>query len=353
VAALADRCGAEPELLNRLSDHGDALQERSTQSQLDGSLRALEVVAGQAWRRVLTPDDRGAVTLPAAMAAGAVVLWKTHVEDIKEEAETITTLALADVGAAARTLSDAAEWVLLLDEFGSVLQGRAGARAVALMQRARSSHGQVLVSTQSISDIPSATGNEHLLSALTDNFTGFVVHRQTSPESRDWLAKLFGTREIWQSTDRTSSGRTDGVGSRRRAAEFIVRPDEFRRLRPGEAIVATTLGPPPEQIVVTPGPNLPHADVPTADPVYRVIAAGQVPQVRSTEAVRTARQNRRFSRVRCGSNLWHRSQMQRIRCAYHKAWPEWPCLVCPSRRLLGWMKLHHPEHQAIVDVGMP
>jgi hypothetical protein len=143
------------------------------------------------------------------------------------------------------------------------------------------------VSTQSISDIPSATGNEHLLGALTDNFTGFVVHRQTSPESRDWLAKLFGTREIWQSTDRTSSGRTDGVGSRRRAAEFIVRPDEFRRLRPGEAIVATTLGPPPEQIVVTPGPHLPHADVPTADPVYRVIAAGQVPQVRSTEAVRT------------------------------------------------------------------
>ena len=45
------------------------------------------------------------MTLPAAMAAGAVVLWKTHVEDIKEEAETITTLALADIGAAARTLA--------------------------------------------------------------------------------------------------------------------------------------------------------------------------------------------------------------------------------------------------------
>jgi hypothetical protein len=100
VAALAERSGGHPDLLERLSDHREALQERSTQGQLDGSLRALEVVAGQAWRRVLTPDARGAVTLPAAMAAGAVVLWKTHVEDIKEEAETITTLALADVGAA-------------------------------------------------------------------------------------------------------------------------------------------------------------------------------------------------------------------------------------------------------------
>ena len=213
------------------------------------------------------------MTLPAAMAAGAIVLWKTHVEDIKEEAETITTLALADIGAAARTLPADAQWVLLLDEFGSVLQGRAGARAVALMQRARSSHGQVLVSTQSVSDVPSATGNEHLLGALTDNFTAFIAHRQTSPESRDWLAKLFGTREIWQSTDRTMTGRLDGAGSRRRAAEFIVRPDEFRQLKPGEAIIATTLGPPPEQVTVTPGPVLEHEHVPDARTLYRTIPA--------------------------------------------------------------------------------
>ncbi len=167
------------------------------------------------------------------MAAGAVVLWKTHVEDIKEEAETITTLALADVAAAALTLPAGIEWALLVDEFGSVLQGRAGERAVALMQRARSSHGQVAVSTQSVADVASATGNEQLLASLADNFTGFVLHRQTSPESRDWLAMLLGTREIWQSTDRTSGGgaRTDGSGSRRRAAEFVVRPDDFKRLR--------------------------------------------------------------------------------------------------------------------------
>jgi hypothetical protein len=258
IAALPVRELDGDDLPLRLADHQAALNERSTQGQLDGSLRALEVVAGQAWRRTLSPDgDRGAVALPTAMSAGAVVLWKTHVEDIKEEAETITTLALADIGAAARTLPDDSQWVLLLDEFGSVLQGRAGERAVALMQRARSTHGQVLLSTQSVADIPSATGNEHLLASLTDNFTGFAVHRQNSPESRDWLAKLFGTRELWQSTDRTLRGRADGTGSRRRAAEFTVRPDTFRRLAPGEAIVATTLGPPPDQVLVTPAPT-PH-----------------------------------------------------------------------------------------------
>ena len=273
IAALAREHDADVDLTTRLADHKLALQERSTQGALDGSLRALEVVAGQAWRRVLTPTaERGAVALPVAMAAGAVVLWKTHVEDIKEEAETITTLALADIGAAARTLPEGARWALLIDEFGSVLQGRAGARAVALMQRARSTHGQVAVSTQSVSDVASATGNESLLASLTDNFTAFVLHRQTSPESRDWLAKLLGTREIWQLTDRTSHSRADGTGSRRRAAEFIVRPDEFRQLAQGQAVVWSTLGPGPERVTVTPGPTPSAHTLPDTSSVYRPVA---------------------------------------------------------------------------------
>ena len=152
---------------------------------------------------------------------------------------------MADIAAAARTLPVGAQWALLIDEFGSVLQGRAGERAVALMQRARSSGGQVAVSTQSVSDVPSATANEHLLASLSDNFAGFVLHRQTSPESRDWLSKLLGTRELWQSTDQTVGSRAGGIGTRRRAPEFIVRPDEFRQLRAGEAVIWSALGPAP------------------------------------------------------------------------------------------------------------
>jgi hypothetical protein len=141
IAALARAKDADEELLVRLLDHAQALEERTAQGQLDGSLRALEVVSGQAWRGVLTPlPERGAVTLPAAMAAGAAVLWKTHVEDIKEEAETVTTLALADIGAAARTLSPGSQWALLIDEFGAVLQGRAGERAVMYATRTLRPH---------------------------------------------------------------------------------------------------------------------------------------------------------------------------------------------------------------------
>ena len=44
-------------------------------------------------------------------------------------------------------------------------------------------------------------GQPGLLASLTDNFTGFAIHRQNAPETRDWLAKLMGTTALWQSTD--------------------------------------------------------------------------------------------------------------------------------------------------------
>jgi hypothetical protein len=89
---------------------------------------------------------------------------------------------------------------------------------------------------------------------------------------------LLGTREVWQSTDRTSGSCADGSGSRRRAAEFVVRPDDFKHLDTGEAVVWTTLGPPPQQVTTTPGPTLPRG---TADAraVYRPIRYGTLADV--------------------------------------------------------------------------
>ena len=157
---------------------------------------------------------------------------RTWVDDLPDEARAITTLFLADAAAAALTLPEGTEWAALIDEFGGVLSTGAGERALALMQRARSAGGQVAVTTQSVTDFAAATGNPALLDALADNFAAGIFHLQSSPESRDWLARLIGTREVWQFTDRTTGGGagTDGVGSRRRVREFLVRPDEFRTL---------------------------------------------------------------------------------------------------------------------------
>jgi hypothetical protein len=97
------------------------------------------------------------------------------------------------------------------------------------------------------------------LASLTDNFTGFAIHRQNAPETRDWLAKLMGTTAIWQSTDQTTGhgAAHSGRGSRRRVRQFRVSADTFAELERGEAIVYSTLGGRPQRAHVLRA-HLPH-----------------------------------------------------------------------------------------------
>ena len=186
-----------------------------------------------------------------ALRERAVVMWRTHADTMPDEAAALSVLALADLHDAAERAS--APWTLLLDEFGAVIK-MAAARGVAILQRGRSHHGQVVVITQSAADVEALTQQPGLLASLTDNFTGVVAHRQTSPESRDWLAKLMGTRALWQSTNQTAShgSQHSGRGSARRVREFRVGADTFSELRRGEAVIYTPLAGDPARTEILP-----------------------------------------------------------------------------------------------------
>ena len=163
----------------------------------------------------------------------------------------MTVLALADLHDAAAQAD--VPWTLMLDEFGAVIKMAAN-RAVAILQRGRSHGGQVIVVTQSVADPEALSGQPGLLASLTDNFSGVVAHRQTAPESRDWLAKLMGTRALWQSTNQTTGhgSQHSGRGSARRVREFRIGSDTFAELGQGEAIIYTTLGPEPRRTTIVP-----------------------------------------------------------------------------------------------------
>jgi hypothetical protein len=242
-------------LKRRCDEHAEWVSSREGKRDLAGGLIRLELVMGAAWREVLTPRVTGdgeavAVGLVQAIHAGAIVMWRTYADDMPDEAAAITVLALADLHAAAGQAG--APWTLMLDEFGAVIH-MAATRGVAILQRARSHHGQVIVISQSAADIEALSQQPGLLPSLSDNFAAFVAHRQTAPETRDWLAKLMGTRAIWQSTDQTQGhGKPSGSGSRRRVREFRIGSDEFATLRRGEAVIYTTLGPEPERATILP-----------------------------------------------------------------------------------------------------
>ena len=178
-------------------------------------------------------------------------MWRTHADVMPDEAAAMTVLALADLHDAAGQAG--VPWTLMLDEFGAVIK-MAASRAVAILQRGRSHGGQVIVVTQSVADPEALSGQAGLLPSLTDNFSGVVAHRQTAPESRDWLAKLMGTRALWQSTNQTTGHGTNhsGRGSARRVREFRIGSDTFAELGRGEAIIYTTLGPDPRRATILP-----------------------------------------------------------------------------------------------------
>ncbi|MBA3747598.1 MAG: TraM recognition domain-containing protein, partial [Solirubrobacterales bacterium] len=257
IIALAKRHKDEhPDLWRRVGHQARFVESKEGEKALGGGLVRLDLVIGEAWRNVFTPRQTPAqgdgaeqlvgVSLAEAIGQRAVVLWRTHVDQMPDEAKTVTAVILNDIHASAveAQAGGPAPWTCVLDEFGAVI-ATASQQALALLQRGRTHEGQVLVITQSVADIEALTGTTGLLASMADNFAGFIVHRQSAPESRDWLAKLMGTTALWQSTDQTSAYAATGAGSRRRVREFRVSSDTFAELRVGEAVIHTTLGPPP------------------------------------------------------------------------------------------------------------
>lgn len=258
---LLELCANDEQLLRRVAEAGEWISSPEGRKAVGGGAVRLQVVMGEAWRSVLAPrvtpsGDHAAVSLARAIEQRAVVLWRTYVDDMPNEAAMMTVLALADMYAAAQVAG--APWTLLLDEFGGVMHIAAN-RALAMLQRGRSHHGQVIVVTQSAADPEALTGQPGLLASLTDNFTGFAIHRQNAPETRDWLAKLMGTTALWQSTDQTSGHGSahSGQGSRRRVRQFRIGSDVFSELGRGEAIIYSTIDGRPRRAQVLRA-RLPH-----------------------------------------------------------------------------------------------
>jgi len=246
VLAIAERLGeTQGALIERAQAHGPYVSSPRGTQDLSGGAFRLEVALALAGRSLVTPratpeGHSVAVRLREAIEQRAVIMWRTHADTMPDEAAALSVLALADLHDAAEQVN--APWTLLLDEFGAVIN-MAAQRGIAILQRGRSHGGQVIVITQSAADIDALTQQPGLLASLADNFAGVVAHRQTSPESRDWLAKLMGTRAVWQTTSQTGAhGHTHtGRGSARRVREFRISSDTFGSLSRGEAVIYTAV----------------------------------------------------------------------------------------------------------------
>lgn len=184
-------------------------------------------------------DQENGIDLRADIEAGAVVYFRLDADRWPLLAEMLAAAIVQDlITVAAHHQATPARAVICIDEFSAV----APDQVVRLFGRARSAGLSLLLGTQELADLAS---DEHpgLLEQVLGNTAAIIAHRQRVPDSAELLAKVAGTRGSWTHTQRTHGPGMGGEeGTRTRAREFHVHPDEFKSLRTGEAVVITDDG---------------------------------------------------------------------------------------------------------------
>ena len=105
-----------------------------------------------------------------------------------------------------------------------------------MINQGRSAGVHAVLSTQSLADI-SNKGGKDLLGQVLNNCNNFLIQRQNNPEDAQILANIIGTENNFQITSQLSADDLPPVGSIRSTKEFIVHPDEIKRLKLGETIL--------------------------------------------------------------------------------------------------------------------
>ncbi len=113
----------------------------------------------------------------------------------------------------------------------------------------------ILLGTQSLADLRAARPEDQtdaLTEQVLSNIAFAVIHRIGDPDSAEHLARMAGTDPSWSVTQRIG-GNTSmigvGEGTRTREREFLVGPDQFKRLEVGEAVVIDSTAKRPAQVV--------------------------------------------------------------------------------------------------------
>jgi conjugal transfer pilus assembly protein TraD len=193
------------------------------------------------------------IDLRAGLEGGDVVLFSLNSSVYGKLAAQLGALVIQDlVSASGYRLSDTgvhaqamepagsgpAPATIAIDEFSALGDDH----VLALLARARESGISVLTATQEMADLQRAAPG------FRDQVLGIVgvkiAHRQDVPESAEMIAKMAGTRWVWEETRHVRGLLDAGQGpraSRRQVERFLVHPNEIKTLPIGHAVALTKL----------------------------------------------------------------------------------------------------------------
>lgn len=220
-------------------------------SAVNGLASRLAVISESHTGPYLEPNGPSTIDLPRALANREVVLFSLNASTYGKLAAHLAALIIQDLTTTAGqrlNKPDKQLALLAIDEFSALDHGN----ILALLARAREAALSILLSTQELADLELTPG-------LRDQILGNVVltlaHRQNVPASAEIIAKLTGTRTVWQHTWQTDTGggllaalagqsqagRDTGLGSKREVEEFRIHPNTIKELNTGQAVLITKL----------------------------------------------------------------------------------------------------------------
>jgi conjugal transfer pilus assembly protein TraD len=196
------------------------------------------------------------IELSRALEGGDVVLFSLNASIYGKLAAQLGALAIQDLVSASgyrlgapdagqpgpdnttRRSGPLAPATIAIDEFSALGDDH----LLALLARARESQISVLTATQEMADLQRAAPG------FRDQVLGIVgvkiAHRQDVPESADMIARMAGTRWVWEETRHVRGLLATGNGpraSRRQVERFLVHPNEIKTLPVGHAVALTKL----------------------------------------------------------------------------------------------------------------
>jgi len=237
--ALAASVGGET--ADRVSSYVDGLSARAS-SDLGGGRDRLAVLADSELGPWLDPaqGEGEVLDLAQSLRRGDVLYFHLDADRYPAASKLLASALLIDlVGLSAEQQGGSHGGLVVIDEFAAL----AAEGVSRLFARARSAGLSLLLGSQSLADLraarpedPSDTLTEQVLS----NIEFAVIHRIGDPDSAERLARMAGTVPAWSVTQRVSGHGTmlgEPEGTRTREREFLIGPDEFKRLGTGEAVV--------------------------------------------------------------------------------------------------------------------
>jgi hypothetical protein len=246
---LCDQVGGE--LGERTVRYLDSLSTRQ-KADLSGVRDRLAVLAESELGAQLDPTAGGReLDLLAALRARDVVYFSLDSDRYALASQMLGAAIVSDlVSLTGELQGQPLRALVVIDEFAAV----AADEVARLLSRSRSAGLSVVLATQAFADLSIARpgdGSDSLRRQVLSHIDYVVAHRQSEPEAAELLGQMAGTKPAWATSVslqkepffRQSAfdfGRQ--THSRRRTREFVRHPDEFKRLRRGEAIVIEPSG---------------------------------------------------------------------------------------------------------------